>query len=116
VCKIIGLDFDLVRELDPAHPFWQGEVNVPPHVRVVNLLGVPLHSHVQQRSLFKRYGWMASLGPNDGMSLLRDLLVEPGVIYPLWGADHYFRTPQVSSLLYRLFRYLRRTWAEEALA
>jgi hypothetical protein len=113
VCKVIGLDFNLVRELDPAHQAWQGPVVLPPALRVVNLIGVPLHSHVQQRSLFKRYEWMQTLGPNDGMSLLTDLLVEPGMIYPLWGADHYFRTPQVSPLLYRLFRYLRKEWVGE---
>jgi hypothetical protein len=113
VCKVIGLDFALVRELDPAHEFWQGSLTLPPKLRVVNLIGVPLHSHVQQRSLFKRYGWMQEMGPNDGMSLLSDLIVESGLIYPLWGADHYFRTPQVSPLLYRLFRHLRREWARE---
>jgi hypothetical protein len=113
ICRVIGLDFDLVRELDPAHLFWQDDVCLPPELRVVNLIGVPLHSHVQQRSLFKRYAWMRELGPNDGMSLLSDLLVEPGLIYPLWGADHYFRTPQVSPLFYRLFRYVRREWVRE---
>jgi hypothetical protein len=115
VCKVIGLDFALVRELDPAHPYWQGEVMLPKELRVANLIGVPLHCHVQQRSLFRRYGRMQSMGPNDGMALLPDLLVEPGVIYPLWGADHFFRTPQVSPLLYRLFRHVRREWAGESL-
>lgn len=113
MCKVIGLDFGIVRELDPANPAWQGDPTLPPGLPVVNLIGVPLHSHVQQRSLFKRYGWMQELGPNDGMALLPDLLVLPGLIYPLWGADHYFRTPQVSRLLYQLFRYLRLTWAGE---
>jgi hypothetical protein len=115
VCKVIGLDFGLVRELDPAHAFWQGELTLPLQLRVANLIGVPLHSHVQQRSLFKRYGWMQEMGPNDGMSLLSEMLVEHGVTYPLWGADHYFRTPQVSPLLYRLFRYVRREWAGEVI-
>jgi hypothetical protein len=116
VCKVIGVDFALVRELDPAHAYWQETPCLPPQLRVANLIGVPLHSHVQQRSLFKRYGWMQALGPNDGMSFLSDLVVEHGPIYPLWGADHYFRTPQVSSLLYKLFRYVRREWAGEILA
>jgi hypothetical protein len=91
-------------------------LSLPPSLRVVNLIGVPLHSHVQQRSLFKRYAAMQALGPNDGMALLPDLLVEAGQTYPLWGADHYFRTPQVSPLLYKLFRYVRRTWARETRA
>lgn len=110
LCGVIGLDFDLVRELDPAYPAWQRPFLIPAHLRVINLIGVPLHAHVQQRSLFKRYGWMQALGPNDGMALLPDLLAEPGDIYPLWGADHYFRTPQVSPLFYRLFRTLRVDW------
>ncbi len=111
VCKVFGVDFALVRELDPVHAFWQAPVTLPNALPVINLIGVPLHSHVQQRSLFKRYGAMANLGPNDGMALLPDLLIEPGLTYPLWGADHYFRTPQVSPLLYKLFRYIRREWA-----
>jgi hypothetical protein len=113
VCKVIGVDFQLVRELEPMHRYWREPLTLPPDLRVVNLIGVPLHSHVQQRSLFKRYRSMQAMGPNDGMSLLSDLIVEPGVIYPLWGADHYFRTPQVSGLLYRLFRHVRREWARE---
>lgn len=47
-----------------------------------------------------------------GDPLLPDLLIEPGVIYPLWGADHYFRTPQVSPLFYRLLRSVRLHWLE----
>ncbi len=113
LCKVIGLDFGLVRELDPAHPAWRAELALPETLCVVNLIGTPLHSHVQQRSLFKRYTWMQELGPNDGMALLPDLIVAPGLVYPLWGADHYFRTPQVSPLLYRLFRFLRSAWAHE---
>jgi hypothetical protein len=116
VCKLIGVDFALVRELDPHHAYWQESLCLPPQLRIANLIGVPLHSHVQQRSLFKRYGWMQEMGPNDGMSLLSDLVVEQGPIYPLWGADHYFRTPQVSRLLYKLFRHIRREWAGELFA
>ncbi|HXF62400.1 MAG TPA: hypothetical protein VNK95_12330, partial [Caldilineaceae bacterium] len=83
----------------------------PPRLPVINLIGAPLRCHVQQRSLFKRYGWMERLGPNDGMALLPDLLA-PGPVYPVWGADHYFRTPQVSALFYRIFRYVRQHWLE----
>lgn len=38
--------------------------------------------------------------------LLPDTLIRPGPIYPLWGSDHLFRSPQVSPLLYRLFNLL----------
>src|SRR4051794_8889183 len=36
VCKVIGLDFGLVRELDPAHAFWQGAMTMPARLPVVN--------------------------------------------------------------------------------
>ena len=54
-----------------------------------------------------RYLRLGRLGPNDGFVLLAELLVLPGLVHPVWGADHLFRTPQVSPLLYRLLTLLR---------
>jgi hypothetical protein len=49
---------------------------------------------------------MSRLGPNDGLTLLRDAILEPGTIYPVWGADHYFRLPAIATLLRRLVGHL----------
>jgi hypothetical protein len=56
----------------------------------------------------RRHQKLAYLGPNDGSTLLRDAIVETGLIYPVWGADHYFQIPEASQILYRLFLYLNR--------
>ena len=79
----------------------------PPGVRVINVVGFPMARHLRG-NVAKRHARMASLGPNDGSTLLRDAVVEGGLLYPLWGADHYMRVPGIERLLHRLFVYLAR--------
>jgi hypothetical protein len=40
------------------------------------------------------------------MAPLPSLLVQPGQIYPVWGTDHFFQTPQAQPLFHRLFAYI----------
>lgn len=77
----------------------------PPGLRVINVVGFPLTSHLAG-NVRARHARLAALGPNDGSTLLRDAIVEPGLVYPVWGTDHYLRAPELSRLLYRLFIYL----------
>lgn len=77
----------------------------PAGVLVINLLACPLACHLS-RTLRARHAWMAPLGPNDGYSLLRDAILEPGLVLPVWGADHFLRVPEASRLLYQVFLYL----------
>jgi hypothetical protein len=44
---------------------------------------------------------IAPLGPNDGTVLLTDILRWPGEVYPVWGADHYFRPEGTARALLR---------------
>jgi hypothetical protein len=83
-------------------------VETPPGVRVISIVGFPLTSHLTTTGTRIRHQRMASLGPNDGLTLLGDAILEPGLVYPVWGADHYFHVPDASRLLYRLFLYLHR--------
>ncbi len=63
---------------------------LPPHLRVVHVCGFPLERHLTHPWAFRAYGRLASLGPNDGGgNLLSDALSFPGVVCPVWGADHY---------------------------
>ena len=78
---------------------------MPNHLRVINIVGSPLTSHVE-KSMQTRFLMLKHLGPNDGMVLLPDALWLPGDVYPVLGADHFFRGTQISSLLYRLFAYV----------
>jgi len=50
---------------------------------------------------------LAVNGPNDGTTTLADVLAWPGEIYPVWGADHYFRPAGMArDLIAAVLRYL----------
>jgi hypothetical protein len=85
------------------------DVRAPDGVDVVNVVGFPLASHLRGNTL-RRYRELRALGPNDGSTLLADALLLPGSIYPVWGADHYFRVPEASTLLDGLFGDLAARW------
>jgi hypothetical protein len=103
-------DPQFVRELawGDAATLLRGRATAPAGVMVINVVGFPLACHLAGNSR-KRHQRMAPLGPNDGSTLLRDAIVDGGFVYPVWGADHYMRVPQVRRLLYRLFTYLARS-------
>jgi len=105
-CLALGTSFSSVTELRTDHPFWQEPFVPAPHLTVINLVGIPLGCHVQ-KALVARYRRLGLLGPNDGFVLLPTAVIHPGPIYPIWGSDHLFRSPQVSPLLYRLFNLLQ---------
>jgi hypothetical protein len=86
-----------------------------PGVQIINVIGCPLtYQMIGNRQI--RYQYLSALGPNDGSTLLAEAILEPGLIYPLWGADHYFRVPQTSRLLYQLFLYLSQSGQFEPIA
>jgi hypothetical protein len=105
-CLALGTSYAGAKELQTTHPYWQEMFKVPEQMTVINLVGVPLGCHVQ-KGLVGRYRRLGTLGPNDGFVLLPETLILPGLIYPIWGSDHLFRSPQVSPLLYRLFNLLQ---------
>lgn len=105
-CLALGTSYAGAKELQTTHPYWQETFEVPEQMTVINLVGVPLGCHVQ-KGLVGRYRRLGTLGPNDGFVLLPETLILPGLIYPIWGSDHLFRSPQVSPLLYRLFNLLQ---------
>ncbi|HHI92672.1 MAG TPA: hypothetical protein ENK04_04025 [Gammaproteobacteria bacterium] len=104
ICLATGAQFRALHELQTHHPFWQEAFIPPENTRITNILGVPLSSHIE-RTLVTRYNRIKALGPNDGMVLLVDTLVMPGMIYPIWGADHYMRDARVIPVLYRMFSH-----------
>lgn len=95
-------DFSLIRELGhaPGSPLSARAV-APEGVHVVNVIASPLSEHTSG-ALAKRHRQLSALGPNDGSTLLTDAIVDDGVIYPVWGADHYFRTPDAPMLIRRI--------------
>jgi hypothetical protein len=64
----------------------------PPHLRIVHVCGVPLRRHLQHRWAPRAYSRLLPLGPNDaGGILLGSLSKVPGIVCPIWGADHYLQ-------------------------
>ena len=43
---------------------------------------------------------------NFTIKALTDCLDLPGYIYPIWGCDHFMRSPYMSAYLYQLFNYI----------
>ena len=63
---------------------------IPPRLRIVHVFGFPLRRHLAHPWATRGYERLAPLGPNDGGGiLLADLARLPGIVCPLWGADHY---------------------------
>ncbi|HET6247276.1 MAG TPA: hypothetical protein VFE47_06195 [Tepidisphaeraceae bacterium] len=64
----------------------------PPGVKVIHLAGFPLQRHLSDAWARRGHRRLSSLGPNDGGgNLLNDVSRWPGVVYPVWEADHYLR-------------------------
>jgi hypothetical protein len=96
----------LVSELSAAPDSLLGKPpRLPPGLRIINVLGFPLREHLFTRNAKTRHHRMAHLGPNDGTALLRDSIFDNSHTCPVWGADHFLRTPEVTELFYRLFLY-----------
>ena len=65
---------------------------VAARIPIFHLAGFPLKRHL---SCFRARLWhrrFCRYGPNDSVVILEDLLDAPGVVIPVWGADHYLRS------------------------
>ncbi|MBI3736722.1 hypothetical protein HY256_09450 [Candidatus Sumerlaeota bacterium] len=78
----------------------------PDGVTVINMVGFPLARHLSG-NLRSRHSRLAEFGPNDGCTLIRDAIVEPGLVLPIWGANHYFQHPVMPRCALALLKYLR---------
>ncbi len=94
----------LLDELDDQHPYSTAELSIPEHIEVINIFGLPLQCHCR-RPVDKTHAWLADYGPNDGYVLMEKSLLTPGLVVPIWGADHYLRVPEFCQNIYRVFQY-----------
>ena len=95
----------------PAH----GSSHLPPTMRMISLVGFPLRRHMT--TPFSRFchRTLSKWGPNDGTVLLSDLIRWPGEIYPVWGADHYFRPEsRARELITAVLLHLAEDFKDEA--
>jgi hypothetical protein len=88
-----GFDFAVIPELarGPGTPL-DMPLCLPDHMQAIHVVGFPLARHLSNRLARRCYRRVKSLGPNDGAGiLLADVCQLPGLVYPVWGADHYLR-------------------------
>jgi hypothetical protein len=100
-----GHSFAVVRELDRD----MGKtLRVPEHVKVIHVVGFPLRRHLSNGLMRRGHRRLAPLGPNDGGMLLADAVTLPGIVFPVWGADHYLRPAGrcPRGLFARILRYI----------
>ena len=65
------------------------ELTLPEHILVVNYLGLSLSGQMSQYSLDK-YPILRSEGPNDGLTLLTDIIAPGSLTIIAFGSDHFF--------------------------
>lgn len=101
-----GLGF--LRELGygPGWPL-DFQLQLPQHIRMITIAGFPLRQHLSNALARRCHRRLAHLGPNDGSLVLADVCALPGLLYPIWGADHYLK-PQtdVRQLVLAVLQYL----------
>jgi hypothetical protein len=82
-------------------------ITAPPQLKVIHVLGFPLTHHIRRQRTRRWHRRLACYGPNDGATILADSCRLPGLIFPVWGADHYFDTgPGTENVLAALLIYL----------
>ena len=87
-----GFAFSALDEIDRAAcPAWPDALAALPNLDAVHVVGFPLERHLTTPLIRRGYRRLAPLGPNDGTILLEDVLLLPGRVYPVWGADHYLQ-------------------------
>jgi hypothetical protein len=92
LCWHRGYQVSVLQELDRRRggPLDQ-ELVLPLPFPVIHVVGFPLNYHLTRRAR-RGHRRLMPLGANDGGGiLLGDLSRLPGLIYPVWGADHYLQ-------------------------
>jgi hypothetical protein len=105
-----GYNFDVIRDLryGPGAPL-NGALRLPRRLEPIHVIGFPLSQHMTNRLTCTLRQRIAALGPNDGSILLADACRWPGVVLPVWGADHYLRPSwELRTLARAIFAYLGR--------
>jgi hypothetical protein len=101
-----GTMFDKIEELRTDSSLWRLPVEPPSPERLVHVLGFPPSWSIDMRLARHYLRLRENFGPNDGLTPLTDCFDYPGRIFPVWGADHFMRIPDLSALIYKLFHFI----------
>ncbi len=104
LCAVLGVDYQVMQELNTDNPMWSNPVDAA-QLECIHVAPIPLRAHLTAK-LQPRYRKLAALGPNDGIVPVTDVMRLPGLVYPLWGVDHFMRAPGIAELIYRFLCYI----------
>ncbi len=110
-CLLQKRDFEFVSDLrHDGEASLKFSLPTRPPMTILNVIGFPLRRHMTTRFSRFCHHILSRWGPNDGTTSLTDIEDWPGDVYPVWGADHYFRPETVARNLVRaLLCYLEET-------
>jgi hypothetical protein len=95
VLFFLGLPWDVVDNVSVAKRKAVFDTLVfPKRILMLQYVGVPLSGQVS-KDVRGRYESLRALGPNDGLTLLPDELVQRGMVITDIGLDHYYRDPEI---------------------
>ncbi|MFQ5803163.1 MAG: hypothetical protein ACE5JQ_09745 [Candidatus Methylomirabilales bacterium] len=90
-----GLSTDVIEDLSTqkrreafAHLYF------PEHILLIQYVGVPLSGDIGEH-VEGRYKDLREHGPNDGLTLVADELIEESIVVTDIGLDHYYSDPQI---------------------
>ena len=93
--RVKGLSPDVIGNLSTGvRRVAFAELDFPDHLIMVQYVGVPLSGHVGDH-IRCRYSTLKAFGPNDGLTLLVDQLIDGGVAITDIGLDHYYLDPEI---------------------
>jgi hypothetical protein len=71
------------------------ELNIPPHILVVNYVGVPVSGTIFKKEFEKRFTYthLRRHGPNDGLVLIPDEVARNGITVTELGRGHFLSEP-----------------------
>ncbi len=112
-----GYNFDVIRDLrHGAGAPLDFPLRLPRDLYALHVIGFPLTGHMTNRLSRTFRQRIASGGPNDGCVMLADVCRLPGVVYPVWGADHYMRPSwELRALARAIFAHLAARYSQKEL-
>jgi len=64
-------------------------LRAPEHLKMIHVVGFPLKRHLSTKRSRLWHRRLSEYGPNDAATVLIDSCKLPGIVIPVWGADHY---------------------------
>lgn len=96
-----GRSYEAFLEEAKSFGLWRERFQLPNQLLTISMVGVPLASHIPH-GLRGGYALLSKMGPNDGYTLLRDCVAQPGLIYPVWGMSHRAEMERLKPVFPRL--------------